>query len=382
MASLPINYYDPDKGNYNPYPANAKPTTTTSTKTSTNTGSTSGSFLGNLAGSFLNSSPMATGLLSAGNAIAKLIGNAAAKPATTAPAFPTFNNSADAFEYKRKSPERIEKQALTMTNLAINPQIQALADALAQAKTNLANKQNTINASYAGLQAQTDRAMNKAQEDALKSAVARGMARSGVVEALTDKLTAPVLENMQAAEKQRIAEVQNVLDSISSLEYQNATQRQALEAQRGNMLASLIEQLSAQEDANELGAYNASSNARAIMADANAAMQNAYTNFAATYWPYLGPTWKEENDNLAAFTTAYGGSPASVTQEQLMPLRNYATNIGRGSDIGYTEDETGKYIKIGSMTIPVGSLGTYGGKIDNGTTFLPRSIIDNLLGIG
>jgi len=290
-----------------------------------------------------------------------------------------------------KTAAEIEEQAKNYVNLQIDPQLQSLVTMLERAKQNSEAQKASINTAYSTVGDRSSRLMQEAQEEALKSAIARGMSRSGAVEAGTAKLQAPVLERTQQLDAEQTAALNDVIAKLALAEQQYGDQVNTLNTNKGAMTTQYIQQLTDLDQANQTNNWAKALEVMNSMAALAANKSASDTTAALQGLAYTMPTYGQEEDIRSNIASVLGSIPTTtntLTQavnSPLAPLRAYANSVNNGSAVEYKVDPTGaKYVRVGTQWFKVADNGTfgYGGTIMNNTAYMPQNVLSQLLGSG
>jgi hypothetical protein len=255
-----------------------------------------------------------------------------------------------------RSTADIRKEATTRADLRINPQLTALKAALDRAISDADSRKRSIEANYANVPATSQRLLEEAHKAGTESAIARGGGRSGAVEYSVEQMKKPIHESVMLAESKKAADLSAIDQALSAIQEQYSTAVQALEAQRGDLIAAEMAALEAgdRELANaianqRIGAlYNLSS----LLANADQFNKRSVLD-------------------EAQISGKFPGIP-----EGTVTLRDYLIKNGFGEP-GW-DPSTGN-VTINGKTYTAKQLEDSGGYIQNGRWQLPESVIKAML---
>lgn len=266
----------------------------------------------------------------------------------------------------------------------------SLNNNLGTLKTDYENTLNTIDATYTNTEAISQRLLEEAAEDALKSSVARGGGRSGLVEYLTGKLQVPVMEQTAQAQANIEAAKTNALNTYNTSKQSIADTITALTKEKGDYTASTIADKK-QSIADAESQFNL--NKASLYAQANAAARSGNTGLLSSILPYAFQTQDQKAQSQAQAVSTMGSTgnntvslaksalDDSVTSSSnaMVGLRNYLENNSKSVD---WDSGTGN-VTIGSLgnyaTLTPDVLKGYGGQLQNGSWMLPQSSVDEIL---
>jgi len=265
-------------------------------------------------------------------------------------------------KYTPKTADELLTEAQNYANLQIDPQKTALQTALADAIASANNYKTSIEADYATLGDQANDALSEAQKNALISANARGMGRSGAVDYERGVLQKPILKAVASAETQKAANLANVDNSLATSKKNYDTAVTNLETQRGTLTAQQLATAKALDYAMQTGNWSA-------VADYASDIANKSINEKAN------DTTAQSNDiaNIGyvppAVDTSYSIPSSSVS------LRDYTAK--NGGTINY--NATTQDVTVNGKTYSKQALSDSGAKLVNGSWYIPESLISQML---
>jgi len=278
--------------------------------------------------------------------------------------------------------------------LQIGPQREALRRALQEAERQAEPQRQAIEAAYAAVPAQMSRLLEEARQKALESAIARGGGRSGLVEWLTAELQKPVVERAQQLEAEKAAKLADVESALALARRQAAEQEQQLAERLGQLASQQLAALRDLEYARMTGDWERAWNALMALANAATQAEQFKQTYAFNLLPYFALTEEQRQQLPLYWAQVIGEVPATLPQPvgalppmpegaagtpyELLPLRAYAASVGRGHLVDW-DPTTGEVI-IAGRRYTQRDIERMGGKIVNGITYLPRYILDRLLG--
>lgn len=283
--------------------------------------------------------------------------------------------------------------------LMIDPQRLALQQQIEELQRQAEASRGRIQADYAGAEESVARMLEEARRQATESAIARGGGRSGQVDYFSRKMQEPIAIGHQQQQAQRMARLGDIESALMTSQRQAAQTLSQLAQQEGQITN---QQLAALRDA----AYGKQTQEwqqalqSALGVAQLAGQHNQYSqNFAANLLPYFTLTEMQRQQLPLEWASQMGivpdqapgpaqGIPASsavnpVTKgdpEELMPVRAYAAALGNPSAVDW--DEKTREVIINGTRIPLDQLGAFGGYEKGGTSYLPRAILNQLLGVG
>ena len=212
-----------------------------------------------------------------------------------------------------KSFSQAQSEAANLANIQIDPQKTQLQVSLQKAIADAQNQKNSITANYSTVQTTADRMLEEAAKRATKSAAARGMGRSGAVEYERQQYSAPIMEQVMGAENQKAAQLTNVDNSLATVNESYNTQIQALEAQRGQLIAAQI--------------------AAITSGDQEKALQYAQARVSAEYnlAALLDSRDRYNQEAVRADTALAGIAGGGSPLQAIVPLRDYLVQNGISS---------------------------------------------------
>lgn len=211
--------------------------------------------------------------------------------------------------YQQKPWEDVLKQAQEYADLLIDPQVSALQRSLEQGKQAYEAQREAVEAAYTGVPESLSRLMEKARENAIRTAIARGGGRTGAVEWLTKEQQEPIIESATRLEAEKAAKLTDIAEKLALLETQGSTYLSELEEQRGRLAEQQAKALQELDYANATGDWQRAFAATQTLANlATAAEQNANAMMVALL-PYLSPTYAEEEAARRDMTSILGVTP-------------------------------------------------------------------------
>jgi hypothetical protein len=287
---------------------------------------------------------------------------------------------ASAPRYTPPSESELAQQARQWAELQINPQIQALQRAVEQARQAYEAQRQATESAYAGFEEQTSRMLQEAAQRALESAIARGGGRSGQVEWFTAQLQQPIAERAAQVQAERAARLADVANRLSLVEQQAREQEQQLQERLGQLEASRLAELRELAHATAVGDWQRVMQATQNLAALATQAQQFAQNYAASLLPYFALTEAQRQAQPLDWAQVMGEVPAApqpqATFSGAVPLRSYAT--ARGAGIDY-DPATGTVI-INGRRYSASALQGMGGYLQNGSWYLPASVVDALIG--
>ena len=154
--------------------------------------------------------------------------------------------------YETPSESELLTQARQYAELEVSPLLSAIQSSLASAQTAYSNEKAAIEAAYAGVPAQTQALLDEARRNALESAIARGMGRSGVVDWQTQKLSAPILQQATQSEQEKAAKLAAIANTLATTQAEAARQQEEAESRRGTLQSEKLAELRQQAAENAL----------------------------------------------------------------------------------------------------------------------------------
>ena len=145
--------------------------------------------------------------------------------------------------YTPPSDADLLQQAQQYARLQVDPVLSAIQSRLEKAQSDYESQKAAIEAAYATVPQTTQRLLDEARQNALEQAVARGMGRSGVVEWLTNKLTAPLMEQATQSEQEKAAKLAAAANALAQIQQEAARQQQEAQQREGELEASQLAQL-------------------------------------------------------------------------------------------------------------------------------------------
>jgi hypothetical protein len=282
--------------------------------------------------------------------------------------------------YNAPSEQELLSQAGTWAGLQIDPQVQALNDAIEKARLSAQTQEDKINANYASFDSSVDRMVQKAEQRALESAIARGGGRSGAVEWLSDQYAAPIMEQAATQQAGRTASLNSIANALALAEEQYRGQGTALEARRGELEAQRVSELQALAQAQASGNWERVATATQNLMNMATQAQQFNSQFATSLLPYFMPTVGQDMDYNLGLVGSFGEVPGSMSSDitnvshSPVPLRDYATQ--QGATVGY--DPATKSVIINGKKYSTSQLQQMGGQLVNGSWMIPQNAIDGL----
>jgi hypothetical protein len=293
--------------------------------------------------------------------------------------------------YTPLTDEEILSRANTYADLQIDPQIQALSDAIERARLDYASQQDRINAAYTSAEDRTSRLLAEAAEEALKSSIARGMSRSGAVEESTVKQQAPVLEALANLNATQTAALEALVNQLSLAEQQYNTNLNNLATRRGSLASQYAQTLYDANEAQMRQDWQAAFEALTLLSSMVSNQSNTNEEIANQKLPYITPTADQIDKTISDITNTLGTTVdlnKPPADSPLRPVRDYANSLGMGDAIGYEVDAAGnRFVIINGQYFKINSDNTWGngGKMivngDYATAYLPQNILDALLNV-
>jgi len=145
--------------------------------------------------------------------------------------------------YKAPSESELLTQAQQYADLQVSPLLSAIQSRLGNAQTSYANEKGAIEAAYAGVPARTQSLLDEARRNAMESAIARGMGRSGVVDWQTEKLSTPIMQQAAQSEQEKAARLAAIANTLATTQTEADRQRQEAESRRGTLQGSRLADL-------------------------------------------------------------------------------------------------------------------------------------------
>lgn len=291
--------------------------------------------------------------------------------------------------YTPRTDEELLALARQMAGLAVGPQRLAIQQQIEELQRQADMSRQRIEASYAGAEDALARALAIARQQATESAIARGGGRSGLVDYTTTKLQEPLMINYQQQQAQRAAALADIESALGLGQSQAAERLRQLAEQEG---ALTTQQLAALKDTDYARAQQAWQLGLqgALNLAGLAGQQNQYNMATAmNLLPYLYLTeaqrqslpmdWASLVGQVPAYTPTPTQMPAAdqAAGQQLVPVRAYAASKGKNVDW----DEDRREVIIENVRIPIGDVQKLGGKVEDGTSYMPKSLLDSLLGV-
>ena len=281
--------------------------------------------------------------------------------------------------YNAPSEQELLSQAGTWAGLQIDPQVQALNDAIEKARLSAQTQEDKINANYASFDSSVDRMVQKAEQRALESAIARGGGRSGAVEWLSDQYAAPIMEQAATQQAGRTASLNSIANALALAEEQYRGQGTALEARRGELEAQRVSELQALAQAQASGNWERVATATQNLMNMATQAQQFEKELGTNHVQYFMPTFPQQMD----YNTNVLNSVPEITDDMTyntpsltspVTLRDYATN--QGATVGY--DPATKSVIINGKKYSTSQLQQMGGQLVNGSWMIPQNAIDGL----
>lgn len=267
----------------------------------------------------------------------------------------SYDDAISKLSYTRLTDREIEDRARNMADLQINPQVTSLQASLQKAIADAANQKRSIEANYSTIGPTAERLLANAQKAGTESAIARGGGRSGAVEYEVGRLREPINESVMQAENRRAAELTNIDNALGTVNTNYSDQMQALEAQRGQLVAAQIAALKA--------------------GDMELALDLA--NKRATHEYNRSALYDSANQNFAdrelRTHEIYGGAPGITGT---VTLTDYVTQ--RGLSAPSWDASTGN-ITLNGKTYTPDQLKNAGGYLQNGRWQLPESVVASMM---
>lgn len=253
-----------------------------------------------------------------------------------------------------------------------------MARALEQAQQALATRQQQVEASYAGMEEAVNRMMAEAAQRALESAIARGGGQSGAVEWLTRQLQTPIAEQFAAAQAQKAAELADIASRLAMLQEQAGRQRAQLQERLGQLEANRLAELRNLAYAQATGNWQQVMQAVSNLAQMATQAQQYSQQLAASLLPYYTLTEQQRQYQPMSWAELMGEVPTvQPSGGGVVPLRSFV--IQQGGSIDY-DPATGQVI-INGRRYGRDVLEGLGGRLQNGTWYLPQSAVMALLGV-
>jgi hypothetical protein len=159
--------------------------------------------------------------------------------------------------YQMPSPADLQGQAQTYAATQVDPILTAIQNQLTQEQQAYNSAVGQQQAAYSQVGAQTQAGLKQAQQDAMQSAIARGMGQSGVVDWETQKLSQPLLLGEQQSQQPLAAALAGLSNTWAGQQATAANQTTAAQTQLGNLQSNEYQSLYQQAMANAQAAQQA-----------------------------------------------------------------------------------------------------------------------------
>lgn len=277
-------------------------------------------------------------------------------------------------KYTPLSESEMQSQASNYANLQVNPQITALGQALQNAITAANNQTNEINAAYSTVGTTADRLLADAQKQGTVSAVARGGGRSGAVEQSVAKLSQPIMEQVTQAEADKAAKLTNVASSKTAAQTAYDQGIQALEEQRGNLIAQQLAAIKELDYAKQTGSADAILAATERLSSAT----NARNEFDNTLLQKYTDTMGQVPGEVVEAPTITGATDTSLnssTSGSGIGLRSYVES--KGGSVGW--DPVTKEVTVNNKKYSPAQLMQMGATLTNDSWYIPESVLRGMM---
>ncbi|MQL53384.1 hypothetical protein GFC01_14175 [Desulfofundulus thermobenzoicus] len=145
--------------------------------------------------------------------------------------------------YTAPTESELQQQAHQYAILQTDPVLSAIKSRLEQAQKDYESQKAAIEAAYSTVPQTTQRLLEEARQSALEQAIARGMGRSGAVEWLTTKLSAPIMEQATQSEQEKAAKLAAAANTLAQIQQEAERQQQETMQRQGELESYMLQQL-------------------------------------------------------------------------------------------------------------------------------------------
>lgn len=146
--------------------------------------------------------------------------------------------------FKMPTEAELLSQATKRAELQTSPLLSAIGTRRSKAGADYSSAQSDIEAAYSGVADTARTLLDEVARNAIDTAIASGMGRSGKGEYLTAKGTAPIVQQVAQADREKAAKLARAANEYNALLSGLGQEEQGIYSQRGNLQSSLLDELS------------------------------------------------------------------------------------------------------------------------------------------
>lgn len=285
-----------------------------------------------------------------------------------------------------RTDDELLELARQQAQLVYDPQRLSLQQQMEQLRGQADVSRQRIEADYAGAEESTTRMLEEARRQATESAIARGGGRSGQVDYFTGKMQQPIMTGFQQQQAQRAANLADVEGALTTGQTQAAQRLEQLAQQEGLFTGQQLAALRDTDYSRGMQEWQQGLQGAMGLAGLAGSANQGYMANAMGLLPYMFLTESERQGLPLQYGQLYGQAPdtnpkpaTQVSSGQLAPVRAYAASQGKGNLVDWDEEQ--RQVVVGSVRIPIDDVKKLGGKVEDGTAYLPQSVLNSLLGV-